>query len=162
MTTLILCILITKVDKLNYYLCMCSDKSHITNKLFVIPPRILIILIEISFFLFYSKEFLRLKVEMKYYIRCELISAATIWISMRIILLVQEWMASCLQAYPVDFLTNIPEIMVLVLFTNIIVIPLCLIKRYSNEGPSPSYSLIHSFPEALYFWTPNHYFSEYL
>ena len=119
-------------------------------------------MIEVSLFFYYSKEFLRLKVEMKYHIKCELVSAAVIWISMRVFLLIAESLSVCFCTYPVDFITNVPEIMVCLLFINLIAIPLLVNSKYTQERHPPSNALTHSFPEALHFWAPNHYFGEYL
>ena len=51
---------------------------------------------------YYSKEFLRLKVQMKYHIKCELVSAAASWISLRIFLLVEELLGECNAIYPAN------------------------------------------------------------
>ena len=99
---------------------------------------------------------------MKYCIKCELVCAATLWIIMRAVLVIMDWSSDCNLTYPVDPFTNLPEIIALLLFIDLIALPLCLAWRPSNENQPPSYTLINSFPEALYFWSPNHYFHSYL
>ena len=110
---------------------MCSGNSDQRNLAFIIPPRIVIILLESSYFVYYSKELLRLKVKMKYHIMCELFTSACLWIIMRTSLTVQEFMADCLLSYPVEAISNYPEIMMFLLFLNIIVVPLFLMRRFS-------------------------------
>ena len=54
----------------------------------MIPPRVVIVLIETFCLFYYSKEFIRLKVQMKYQIKCELVSAAASWVSLRIFMVI--------------------------------------------------------------------------
>ena len=113
-------------------------------------------------FFYYSKEFLRLRVKMKYCIRCELLSEAALWTALRVYLLIEELIADCSEIYFLTFFFNFPELIITLLFIDLIALPLCLAWRPSNENQAPSYTLINSFPEALYFWSPNHYFHSYL
>ena len=52
-------------------------------------------LIELAVFSYYSSGFLRLKVKMKYFIKCELLTAATLWVAMRASLLAFELARDC-------------------------------------------------------------------
>ena len=54
------------------------------------------------------------------------------------------------------------DIFAILLFINLIVFPLLLLKYYPAQTQLLTPELIHSFPEALYLWTPNHYFNLFL
>ena len=145
-------------------MCECSGGAKNPHLTVRIPLRFIIILTEVGCFLFYGNQFIRLKVKVKYGIKCEIVSAAGLWIMMRIIIFVLQVAEDCQSK---DNLTHyISESFVLLLFIDLIVIPLVLLKRYSSQSqpqsqPPPS-TLIYSFPEALYLWTPNHYFNLFL